>query len=88
MTQFLSAIAAIAKLQPLAGYRTYLAAAGLVGLAVYQLSQGEFDKAPNSLLAALALVGIRAKFDEPTPPNAAPAAAAVPPANEAVAQAA
>jgi uncharacterized membrane protein YjjP (DUF1212 family) len=41
------------------GWRTYLAAAGLFGLALYQLSQGEFQSAVESFLAALAVFGIR-----------------------------
>ena len=43
----------------LSGYKTYIAAAGLFGLAVYQLSQGQYDSATQSVLAALAAAGIR-----------------------------
>lgn len=41
------------------GYKTYVAAAGLFGLAVYQLSQGQLDVAMQTLLGALAAVGLR-----------------------------
>lgn len=41
------------------GWKTYLAAAGLVGLALYQLSQGQVEAALQSLLAALAAAGLR-----------------------------
>lgn len=41
------------------GYKTYFAAAGLAGLAVYQVSQGDLTAAYQSVMAALATVGIR-----------------------------
>jgi|GEM_PF-1419546 hypothetical protein len=41
------------------GYKTYLAAAGLFGLALYQFSQGQVEQAVQSFLGALAAVGIR-----------------------------
>ena len=41
------------------GYRTYLAALGLLGLSVYQLSEGQVQPAIQSFLAALAAFGIR-----------------------------
>jgi hypothetical protein len=41
------------------GYKTYLAAAGLIGLALYQFSQGSVDLAFQSLLGALAAFGLR-----------------------------
>jgi hypothetical protein len=43
----------------LEGFKTYIAAAGMVGLAVYQFSQGEYAAAWTSLMAALGAVGIR-----------------------------
>jgi hypothetical protein len=43
----------------LSGYKTYVAAIGLVGLAVYQFSQGQIDTGVQSLLAALAAAGLR-----------------------------
>ncbi len=41
------------------GYKTYIAAAGLVGLAVYQASVGQYDQAAQSFLAALSTAGLR-----------------------------
>jgi hypothetical protein len=41
------------------GYKTYLAAAGLVGLALYQASTGEYQQAVQSFLAALTAAGLR-----------------------------
>ena len=41
------------------GYKTYLAAAGLLGLALYQFSQGQFEAAMQSLFGALAAFGLR-----------------------------
>lgn len=55
------------------GWKTYLAAIGLVGLAVYQLSQGQVEAAVQSLLGALAAFGIRrsvAKAEEKLAPPA------------------
>lgn len=47
----------------LQGWKTKIAAFGLLGLAVYQLSQGEIDKAMQSALAALAAFGLADKVD-------------------------
>lgn len=41
------------------GWKTYAAALGLLGLAVYQLTQGDYVNGLESLLAALAAFGIR-----------------------------
>ena len=41
------------------GYKTYIAAAGIVGLALYQASTGLYDQAVQSFLAALAAAGLR-----------------------------
>jgi high-affinity Fe2+/Pb2+ permease len=41
------------------GWKTYLAAAGLFGLAVYQLSMADYNAAWTSLMAALATFGVR-----------------------------
>lgn len=43
----------------LTGYKTYLAAAGLVGLGIYQLSQGDIQGAIHSFGEALAAFGLR-----------------------------
>jgi len=41
------------------GWKTYIAAAGLFGLALYQFSQGQFEVAIQSLMAAFAAVGVK-----------------------------
>lgn len=43
----------------LTGYKTYLAALGLFGKALYDASQGDYATAINELLGALAAVGLR-----------------------------
>ncbi len=43
----------------LSGYKTYIAAAGLLGLAIYQASVGQFESAIQTGMAALATVGLR-----------------------------
>jgi len=56
------------------GYKTYLAAAGLIGLAVYQLSQGQFELAAQNFLAGFAAFGLRnALPPAPPTPQAQPA---------------
>jgi hypothetical protein len=52
--RFLMAIFAL-----LSGYKTYLGAVGFVGLAVYQISQGQIDTSIQSFLAALTTAGLR-----------------------------
>ena len=42
----------------IANWHTILAAVGLLGLAVFQLSQGEFAQAIQNLFAALAVFGM------------------------------
>lgn len=46
-------------LTQLNGYKTYLGAAGMFGLALYQVSQGQYDQALQSFLAALTAAGLR-----------------------------
>lgn len=41
------------------GAKTYTAAAGLVALAIYLLTQGEYDKAAQTVLMALGYFGLR-----------------------------
>jgi hypothetical protein len=41
------------------GYKTYLAAAGLIGLSIYQFSQGQYETAFASFNAGLAALGLR-----------------------------
>ncbi len=43
----------------LSGFRTYLAAAGLLGYSLYQLSNADYPGAWTSLMAALAAFGLR-----------------------------
>lgn len=43
----------------MAGFKTYLACAGLLGLALYQFSEGHLEQAGQSFLAALAAYGLR-----------------------------
>lgn len=55
-------------LDALSGWKTYLAAAGLLGLAIYQVSQGDYEHAMQSFMASLAAVGLRhaiARTDAP-----------------------
>jgi hypothetical protein len=47
----------------LQGYKTYLAAVGLFGLAAYQLSQGQMELATQSFLGGLAALGLGAKVE-------------------------
>lgn len=41
------------------GYKTYIAAAGFAGLAVYHLTQGEIDGTIDAAGKALAAAGLR-----------------------------
>lgn len=43
----------------LKGYKTYLAALGLLGLAIYQATQGDFPAAIHSLTEAGVAAGLR-----------------------------
>jgi hypothetical protein len=43
----------------LSGWKTYLAAAGLFGLAIYQVSVGQYEAAIQTAMAALATTGLR-----------------------------
>ena len=70
----LKLVAGLLKLDFLAGYRTYVAAIGLLGLAVYHFSIGQLDLAVTHLFAALAALGIRdAKPEAATPDDPEPA---------------
>jgi hypothetical protein len=42
----------------LQGYKTYIAAAGLVGLAIYQFSTGQLQEGVQTLLGAAAAAGL------------------------------
>jgi hypothetical protein len=43
----------------MSGWKTYTAAAGLIGLAIYQATQGQYDQAIQSLMAGIAALGLR-----------------------------
>jgi hypothetical protein len=49
----------------LSGYKTYFAVAGLLGLAIYQFSTGQFVLAIQSLLGGLAAAGLHADLNKP-----------------------
>lgn len=58
-------------------YKTYLASAGLVGLALYQASQGDLQSALTTFLGAFAAAAIRHET-APTRTAAPPVASNVP----------
>jgi hypothetical protein len=41
------------------GYKTYVAAAGLIGLALFQFSSGDYPAAWQSMMAGLAAFGLK-----------------------------
>lgn len=41
------------------GWKTYIAAVGLLGLAIYNFSMGDYTTGMTNLMAALAAFGIR-----------------------------
>ena len=49
----------MAFLNKLNGYKTYIAAAGLVGLSLFQFSTGQVPQGIQTLLSALATAGLR-----------------------------
>ena len=51
---------------PLAGYKTYLAAAGLLLHGLWQMTQGNLDAGWTEVLAGLAAFGLRNAIDRPT----------------------
>ena len=65
MSNILGLLGSLLKLEKFAGVRTYVAALGLFGLGLYQFSQSQPEQATASILAALALVGLRDQ--KPTP---------------------
>jgi hypothetical protein len=46
------------------GYKTYIAAAGLIGLAVYQASEAQYQQAAQTIMAALAAAGLRSAISK------------------------
>lgn len=47
------------------GWKTYIAAVGLIGLGVYQLSTGAVTEGVASILAGIALIANRRAVDRP-----------------------
>lgn len=41
------------------GWKTYVAGIGLIGLGVYQISQGQYEAALQSIAAGIAALGLR-----------------------------
>jgi hypothetical protein len=54
-------------------YKTYVAAVGLVGLAVYQASNGDLQTAATTFLGALVAAGLRHETAPGAPTVATPA---------------
>lgn len=50
------------------GVKTYLAAAGLIGLSISQFATGQYDAAVSSLMTGLGLIGLHSKIDSTTTP--------------------
>jgi len=48
------------------GYKTYLGGLGMIGLGVYQISQGEVEAGLKSLAEGLAIIGIGHKMAKVT----------------------
>jgi hypothetical protein len=57
-------LAILTFLDSLKGYKTYVAAVGLIGLSVYQFSNNDFPNAYQSLMAGLAAFGIRSAIKD------------------------
>ena len=57
------------------GYKTYIAAAGLAGLALYQASTGDYPQAFQMLMSALTAAGLRSAIAKiPATPATTPSA--------------
>jgi hypothetical protein len=57
----------VAFLSVLNGYKTYIAAAGLLGLSLFQFSTGQVAPAIQTLLSALAMAGLRSAIGQIKP---------------------
>jgi hypothetical protein len=76
MAALIGLIVRLATLRFGSGWKTYAAALGLAGLSVYLLSTGEYSRAVETLLAALAAAGLRqAVAGGASPPSLTRAAA-------------
>mgnify|MGYP001216124430 FL=1 len=53
----------------LQGYKTYLAVAGLIGLAIYQASVGQYEQAIQTAIAAAAAAGLRSAITTASTPK-------------------
>jgi hypothetical protein len=68
MRNLLPLLGSLLKLQSLSGYRTYIAAVGLVIVGVSEAIAGDYDRASQSFLGALGLLGLHGKIDATTVP--------------------
>ena len=66
MKSALAILGSLLKLKSLEGTRTYIAALGLLGLGLSQFASENYDGAAASILAALALIGLRDQKPTPT----------------------
>ena len=60
------------KFLQLSGFKTYLAGLGLIGLGVYQITEGKLEEGIATISAGLAAIGIGHKMDKasgPAPPR-------------------
>ena len=46
------------------GYKSYFAVAGFIGLAIYQVSTGQYLQAIQSIMAAIAVAGMHADITQ------------------------
>jgi uncharacterized membrane protein YiaA len=56
----------------LEGYKTYIAALGLVCLGIYQLTQGETESGIKTIAQGLGLLGLRSAISGVAGPTAPP----------------
>lgn len=47
----------------LAGWKTYISGIGLIGLGLYQISQGNFQEGITSIIAGIGLLSARRALD-------------------------
>jgi hypothetical protein len=82
------ALGRVFQLPFLQGYRTTIAAIGLIGLCLYLVSVGQYESGLANLFFALGLLGIRFRWTPPAPtippvnPPGPPSPASEPPINE------
>lgn len=61
-----SALKYVLSLQFLAGYRTYFAGVGAIGLGIYLITQGEATQGATAIMAGLGALGLGGKLDAST----------------------